>query len=152
MFSRLQSKPDGYKDIKTLINPFILRRIKTDKSIISDLPDKNEIDITISLTKEQIILYKRVVEAMNANIRKHHDRKEERKHDKKDYDVHPYILGALLGDGTLNSGSIKISTTDEEIVSEFEKLLGKDYELVRDQSCVNYRINYKKRFEFHSYL
>lgn len=78
LFLRLQSKPDGYKDIKTLINPFILRRIKTDKSIISDLPDKNEIDITISLTKEQIILYKRVVEAMNASIRKHHDRKEER--------------------------------------------------------------------------
>lgn len=68
-------------------------------------------------------------------------------YDKKDYDIHPYILGALLGDGTLNKGSIKISTTDKEIVSEFERLLGEDYELVRDPSCVNYRINYKKRFD-----
>ena len=78
LYLRLQSRPDGYKDIKALINPFVLRRLKTDKSIISDLPAKNEIDVTISLTKEQIVLYKRVVATMNAGIHKHHSRQEER--------------------------------------------------------------------------
>ena len=78
LYKRLRDRPEGYKDIKALINPFVLRRVKTDKNIIADLPDKNEIDVTINLTKEQIVLYKRVVEVMNARIRKKHDRKEEK--------------------------------------------------------------------------
>ena len=63
--------------------------------------------------------------------------------------IHPYILGALLGDGTMNKRgkSIKISTADKEIVDEFQRLLGEDYELKRDFSCYNYRINYKRRFD-----
>lgn len=68
-------------------------------------------------------------------------------YEKREYDIHPYILGALLGDGSMNKGSIKISTTDAEIVENFQTLLGEDYNLVRDYSCVNYRINYKKRFD-----
>lgn len=78
LYTRLKLQPDGYKDLKALINPFILRRVKTDKSIISDLPEKNEIDVTITLTKEQIILYKKVVDVMNANIRRIRDRREEK--------------------------------------------------------------------------
>lgn len=63
--------------------------------------------------------------------------------------VHPYILGCLLGDGTMNKKgrSIKISTVDQEIIDEFQRLLGDDYELIRDKSCYNYRINYKRRFD-----
>ena len=66
----------------------------------------------------------------------------------KQLPIHPYILGALLGDGTINrkGKSIKISTADQEIVDEFARLLGEDYELVKDNSCYNYRIKYKKRF------
>lgn len=67
----------------------------------------------------------------------------------KQLPIHPYILGALLGDGTINKKgkSIKISTADQEIVDEFTRLLGEDYELVKDNSCYNYRIKYKKRFD-----
>lgn len=67
----------------------------------------------------------------------------------KQLPIHPYILGALLGDGTINrkGKSIKISTADQEIVDEFARLLGEDYELVKDNSCYNYRIKYKKRFD-----
>ncbi len=54
--------------IKELIQPFVLRRVKTDKNIISDLPEKNEIDVTINMTKEQIVLYNKVVETMNDSI------------------------------------------------------------------------------------
>jgi len=42
--------------------PFLLRRVKTDKSVISDLPDKIETDQFCTLTPEQAALYKGVVE------------------------------------------------------------------------------------------
>ncbi len=78
LYKKLRLNPEGYKEIKALIDPFVLRRVKTDKQIISDLPDKNELDIKISLTKEQIVLYKKVVDVMNANIKRLKDRKEEK--------------------------------------------------------------------------
>lgn len=78
LYKRLKARPDGYRDLKTLINPFVLRRVKNDKAIISDLPEKNEVDVTITLTKEQIVLYKKVVDAMNASIHRLHDRREEK--------------------------------------------------------------------------
>lgn len=70
-------------------------------------------------------------------------------YEEKQLPIHPYILGALLGDGTINKKgkSIKISTSDQEIVDEFTRLLGGDYELIKDKSCYNYRIKYKKRFD-----
>jgi len=48
--------------LKRLTGPFILRRLKTDKSIISDLPDKMEMKVYCSLTKEQASLYQAVLE------------------------------------------------------------------------------------------
>ncbi|GAA0329726.1 DEAD/DEAH box helicase [Actinoallomurus spadix] len=44
--------------------PFILRRLKTDKTIISDLPDKQEIKVWCNLTQEQASLYQATVEDM----------------------------------------------------------------------------------------
>src|SRR3569833_1524424 len=44
--------------------PFILRRLKTDKSIISDLPEKQEIKVWCNLTAEQASLYQATVEDM----------------------------------------------------------------------------------------
>ncbi len=48
--------------------PFILRRLKTDRSIISDLPEKNEMKVWCTLTREQASLYQAVVEDMMAVI------------------------------------------------------------------------------------
>ena len=45
---------------RSITSPFIMRRIKTDKTIISDLPDKIENNQICSLTKEQAALYKSV--------------------------------------------------------------------------------------------
>jgi superfamily II DNA or RNA helicase len=42
---------------RKITEPFIMRRLKTDKNIISDLPDKIEIDEFCTLTKEQAALY-----------------------------------------------------------------------------------------------
>ena len=49
------------KRLKSLVGPFILRRVKTDPSVISDLPEKNEIKVYCNLTKEQATLYQAVV-------------------------------------------------------------------------------------------
>ena len=48
--------------LKKLITPFILRRLKTDKSIIRDLPDKIEQKVYCNLTQEQASLYQVVVD------------------------------------------------------------------------------------------
>jgi SNF2 family DNA or RNA helicase len=48
--------------------PFILRRLKTDKSIISDLPDKLEMKVWCNLTPEQASLYQATVQDMMARI------------------------------------------------------------------------------------
>jgi len=46
--------------LRRVTGPFILRRLKTDKSIISDLPEKNEMKVFCNLTKEQASLYRAV--------------------------------------------------------------------------------------------
>lgn len=48
--------------LRRATSPFILRRLKTDKSVISDLPDKIEIKEYCSLTKEQTTLYASVLQ------------------------------------------------------------------------------------------
>ena len=48
--------------------PFVLRRVKTDKSIIADLPEKLEMDVLCNLTAEQAALYQAVVDDMLERI------------------------------------------------------------------------------------
>ncbi|MGH9753224.1 MAG: DEAD/DEAH box helicase, partial [Blastocatellia bacterium] len=48
--------------LKRLTGPFILRRLKTDKTIIADLPEKNEMKVFCTLTKEQASLYAAVAQ------------------------------------------------------------------------------------------
>jgi superfamily II DNA or RNA helicase len=54
--------------LKRITGPFILRRLKTDKSIISDLPGKLEMEILCNLTAEQASLYQAVVDDMMDRI------------------------------------------------------------------------------------
>ena len=49
----------GYSGLRNMIAPFILRRLKSDKNIISDLPDKIIVKDYIHLSKKQIVLYKK---------------------------------------------------------------------------------------------
>jgi SNF2 family DNA or RNA helicase len=59
---------DATAALKRATGPFVLRRLKTDKTIISDLPEKNEMKVWCSLTPEQATLYQAVVEDMMAEI------------------------------------------------------------------------------------
>ena len=54
--------------LKKLVEPFILRRVKTDKSIIKDLPDKVEQKVYCNLTPEQASLYEAVVKDVAQQI------------------------------------------------------------------------------------
>ena len=54
--------------LKKLVEPFILRRVKTDKSIIKDLPDKVEQKVYCNLTPEQASLYEAVVKDVERQI------------------------------------------------------------------------------------
>ncbi|HEY9747583.1 MAG TPA: SNF2-related protein, partial [Allocoleopsis sp.] len=56
------------KTLRSLVQPFILRRLKSDRSIIQDLPDKQEMTIFCGLTAEQAKLYQQAVDASLAEI------------------------------------------------------------------------------------
>ena len=60
--SSLKENPSGYSKLKAMISPFMLRRLKTDKSIISDLPEKMEMTDYVTLSKKQRVLYKKYVD------------------------------------------------------------------------------------------
>ena len=54
--------------LRQVTQPFVLRRLKTDKSIISDLPEKQEMKVWCTLTPEQASLYQATVSDMLARI------------------------------------------------------------------------------------
>jgi SNF2 family DNA or RNA helicase len=54
--------------LKRVTGPFILRRLKTDKTIIADLPDKVEMKVFCNITREQATLYQAVLDDMLAKI------------------------------------------------------------------------------------
>jgi hypothetical protein len=59
---------DAAQRLRRITGPFVLRRLKTDKSIISDLPEKLEMEVLCNLTAEQASLYQAVVDDMVAKI------------------------------------------------------------------------------------
>lgn len=59
---------DSLQTLRSLVQPFILRRLKTDRSIIQDLPEKQENSVFCGLSAEQAQLYQQVVEASLAEI------------------------------------------------------------------------------------
>lgn len=50
-----------YGPLRALVRPYILRRMKTDKSVIADLPDKTEIKAHCTLSRKQAALYTQTV-------------------------------------------------------------------------------------------
>jgi SNF2 family DNA or RNA helicase len=63
-----QQDADAAANLKRLTSPFILRRLKTDRAIIADLPEKLEMKVYCNLTREQATLYAAVVEELNHTI------------------------------------------------------------------------------------
>jgi non-specific serine/threonine protein kinase len=66
---RLAARPHNpYGPLRELVRPYILRRLKTDKSVIADLPDKTEVKAFCSLTRAQAALYQRGVTELAAEL------------------------------------------------------------------------------------
>lgn len=64
----LEDNTDKYAVLRRTISPFILRRLKTDRGIIDDLPEKVEVTRYAPLTKKQIALYQDVVRQLGEDI------------------------------------------------------------------------------------
>ncbi|NES96933.1 MAG: DEAD/DEAH box helicase [Desertifilum sp. SIO1I2] len=59
---------DSLQSLRSLVQPFILRRLKSDRSIIQDLPEKQENTVFCGLSAEQAELYQQTVEASLTEI------------------------------------------------------------------------------------
>jgi SNF2 family DNA or RNA helicase len=57
-----------YAPLRRLVAPYILRRLKTDKSIISDLPEKTEMKVFCGLTTAQAKLYTQVARQLESEL------------------------------------------------------------------------------------
>jgi hypothetical protein len=122
--------PDAAQALKRVTQPFLLRRLKTDKTIISDLPDKQEMKIFCNLTAEQASLYQATVTDMLSRIEDAADDISRRglvlatMAKLKQVCNHP---AHLLGDGSRLPGrSGKLARLEEicdEIVAEGDKAL-----------------------------
>ncbi len=121
---------DAARALQRLTQPFVLRRLKTDKTIISDLPDKQEMKVWCNLTAEQASLYAATVADMLARIEEAADDISRRglvlatMAKLKQVCNHP---AHLLGDGSRLPGrSGKLARLEEicdEIVAEGDKAL-----------------------------
>src|SRR5271157_5210689 len=66
---RLADRPHGsYEPLRELVRPYILRRLKTDKTVIADLPDKTEIKAFCSLSRRQAALYQQAVKELAVQL------------------------------------------------------------------------------------
>ncbi|MCD8049504.1 MAG: DEAD/DEAH box helicase [Clostridia bacterium] len=66
---RLGEAPSDYAKLRKMISPFMLRRLKTDKTIINDLPDKIESVEYVSMSKKQVVLYRKAVADVEARMK-----------------------------------------------------------------------------------
>lgn len=64
----LEDRPEGYGHLRQVVHPYILRRSKTDRSIITDLPEKVEMKTYCSLSKAQTVLYSDVVKRLEREL------------------------------------------------------------------------------------
>ena len=59
---------DPYGPLRQLVAPYILRRMKTDRSIIADLPEKTEVKAHCHLSRKQAALYAQAVDDLEAEL------------------------------------------------------------------------------------
>jgi superfamily II DNA or RNA helicase len=68
---RLAALPHNpYRPLRELVRPYILRRLKTDKTVIADLPDKTEVQAFCQLSRKQAALYQQAVDELERRLKK----------------------------------------------------------------------------------
>ena len=68
-FTGLLKQSSSFGPLRKLTRPYILRRLKTDKTVISDLPEKTEVVAWCGLSKRQAALYQDSVEALARELK-----------------------------------------------------------------------------------
>ncbi len=68
---RLQQRQDsdGYAGLRRLVRPYILRRLKTDPTVIADLPEKTEMRAECGLSRKQVAHYQHTLEAFEQRLK-----------------------------------------------------------------------------------
>lgn len=123
-------EPPSYAPLRTLVQPYILRRLKTDRSVINDLPDKVEMAAWCGLSKVQARLYSQAVKELATALKEQQEGMKRRGlilsmlMRFKQICNHP---GQSLGDGDFaeeRSGKfVRLRELAEEIASRQEKVL-----------------------------
>lgn len=67
-FTRRLATDGHYGPLRDLVRPYIFRRLKTDRSVIADLPEKTELKAFCNLTPRQAALYQRAVMDLEAQL------------------------------------------------------------------------------------
>ncbi len=120
---------DRYAPLRRLVQPYILRRLKTDKRIIADLPEKTEMQAYCGLTKSQAALYAKLVAELDQSL-------QEKEGIQRRGLVLAYLMrfkqvcnhpSQLLGDGKFSPGEsgkfARLEEICEEVASRQEKML-----------------------------
>lgn len=122
---------EGFQALRTLLGPFLLRRLKTDPAVAGDLPPKIEMRTGCALTKGQAALYETEVRHLAARLAQPVESDQERKalvlqtltRLKRICD-HPALL---TGSGNFDPGSsgklMRLRTLSAEIAARGEKLI-----------------------------
>jgi SNF2 family DNA or RNA helicase len=122
---------EHYAPLRRLVSPYILRRLKTDKSIISDLPDKTEMKVFCGLTKTQAQLYAQAVQQLVSELKNPDSEGIQRKGLVLTYLMrfkqicnHPdQATGAAEYDPKQSAKFLRLETICSEIESRGEKVL-----------------------------
>lgn len=134
-FSRLvkgiqKSVSPDFSPLRRLVRPYLLRRLKTDRSVITDLPDKTEMTAWCSLTKPQAVLYQKSVRELEERLEESTDGIQRRGlvlsflMRFKQICNHPTQWTGLGGYPAGESGKfLRLSELTEEMASRQEKVL-----------------------------
>jgi superfamily II DNA or RNA helicase len=63
-----ENDADAAARLRRVTGPFVLRRVKTDREVIADLPEKQEMKVFCSLTREQAALYEAVLRQTETSL------------------------------------------------------------------------------------
>jgi superfamily II DNA or RNA helicase len=67
-FTKRLASAEHFGPLRALVRPYILRRLKTDKRVITDLPDKTELKAWCHLSAAQAVLYQQAVKELAESL------------------------------------------------------------------------------------
>ena len=130
---------DSLNALRSLVQPFILRRLKTDRTIIQDLPDKQEMNVFCGLSEAQADLYQKLVDQSLESIESAEG--IQRKGmilalltRLKQVCNHPALLSEESADGTKTSSKGKGTRTKRQTKSTDDKSAGASVSQLSPQS------------------